>query len=111
MRVLVLLPTATATPGDLTAGCDVVAYRGPDDIVSALAGTFEAAVILSDGLAGDGLGSVAAAVAACGRAVIEVRSERWDGTSHSPLSAACRGVVSGFGLAGIREAVRALAGS
>ncbi len=39
---------------------------------------------------------------------IEVRAERWDGHSPSPLSAACRGVISGFGLNGIHAAVKLL---
>ncbi len=107
MRVLVLVPTGT-TPGEWPAGCDVVTYSGADDVGSALAGTFDAAVVMSDGIPDASLAVVAAAVSACGRPAIEVRSERWDGASHSPLSAACRGVISGFGMAGIREAVKAL---
>ena len=41
---------------------------------------------------------------------IEVRSARWDGTSPSPLSAACRGVISGFGTRAIATAVSLVSG-
>jgi hypothetical protein len=51
---------------------------------------------------------VASAVTASGRPCIEVRSERWDGESPSPLSAACRGVISGFGVDAARQAAAAL---
>jgi len=107
MSILVLVPAGTV-PGALPTGCDVVTYADGDDVARALAGPFDAAIILSDGLPGANLAIVAAAVSSCGRPVIEVRSEHWDGATHSPLSAACRGVISGFGLAGIGEAIRAL---
>jgi 3-dehydroquinate dehydratase len=39
---------------------------------------------------------------------VEVRLQKWDGFSPSPLSAACRGVIAGFGEAGLAAAVRFL---
>jgi hypothetical protein len=65
-------------------------------------------VVVSDGLNVDDLKMVASAVTASGRPCIEVRSERWDGESPSPLSAACRGVISGFGVDAARQAAAAL---
>lgn len=106
MSVLVIVPAGTAA-GDWP-GCEVVAGSTAAEAVRALGKSFSAAVVVSDGLAGEGLVAVAAAVAACGRPVIEVRSGRWDGVEPSPLSAACRGVISGFGMAGVREALRVL---
>ncbi len=103
MTILVLVP-----PG-MTAGlapeCELVPCKSVAELVRALGGEFAAAVLVSDGLAGQELAAAAEAVRQCGRPVIEVRSERWDGTTRSPLSAACRGVISGFGPAGLGTAV------
>ncbi|KAA0226618.1 hypothetical protein EDM76_12805 [bacterium] len=99
MKILVLAPEGMAT--DPVAGCDVVACRSVGEIARALAGEFAAAVLVSDGLPAADLEQAAGVVRACRFPVIEVRSERWDGTAYSPLSAACRGVISGFGAAGI----------
>lgn len=41
--------------------------------------------------------------------VIEVRGLGWDGFESSPLSSACKGVISGFGTAGIAQAVATFA--
>jgi 3-dehydroquinate dehydratase len=51
------------------------------------------------------------AIQASGRRCIEVRAERWDGRTPSPLSAACGGVISGFGVNGMQAAVRLLSGA
>ncbi len=104
MTVLVLFPEGSP-PGELPAGVEVVAYASADGLANALARDFAAAVLVSDGLSADGLEQAAEAVRTCDRPVIEVRSERWDGATFSPLSAACRGVISGFGPAGVRAAV------
>jgi hypothetical protein len=66
-------------------------------------------VLISDGLDAAGLEALAAAVGESGRPCIEVRSERWDGQSPSPLSAACRGVIAGFGVAAAHQAAALLA--
>ena len=65
-------------------------------------------VLVSDGLDVPELATIASAVRESGRPCIEVRSERWDGESPSPLSAACRGVISGFGIEAVRHAAAAL---
>jgi 3-dehydroquinate dehydratase len=96
--------------GDVPAeGAAIAPYRSAEEVIAALRGDFTGAVLLSDALADDELAAVANAVRTSGRPVIEVRSASWDGVTHSPLSAACRGIVAGFGLAGVREALRALA--
>ena len=69
---------------------------------------WDAAVLVSEGLVPADLAALAAAVTAAGRPVIEVPFARWDGESYSPLSAACRGVISGFGAAGIAAALEVL---
>jgi hypothetical protein len=66
-------------------------------------------VVVSDGVDGAGLGALASGVRESGRMCIEVRSERWDGQSPSPLSEACRGVISGFGVEAVRQAALVLA--
>jgi 3-dehydroquinate dehydratase len=68
----------------------------------------EAAVLVSDGFDDVASGRLAEVIGQTGRGVIEVRAQRWDGETPSPVSAACRGVISGFGDAGILAAVRLL---
>jgi hypothetical protein len=89
-------------------GARVEACNSPSDITEALAGPWEAAVLVTDGIPEASLDSIAQAVRASGRPVIEVRSARWDGASASPVSAACRGVISGFGPAGVAAAAAML---
>jgi 3-dehydroquinate dehydratase len=74
--------------------------------VAAILSSHDAAVLVSDEFVD--ADAVAAAVKAAGRPVIEVRAHRWDGETPSLVSAACRGVISGFGDAGIVCAVRLL---
>jgi hypothetical protein len=62
-------------------------------------------VLVSDGVDETRATDLAAALRASGRVAIEVRSGGWDGASHSILSAACNGVVSGFGERGIEAAI------
>lgn len=93
----------------LPAGAMTVAYETVGDAVTALGAAAVPAVLWSDGLPADGLELVAQAVRGRSGAVVEVRGEPWDGETFSPLSAACRGVISGFGAAGVAEALRLLA--
>lgn len=108
--ILVLVPHGFPVPAALWERCAVVPYGSAADAVAALAQASAAAVVVSDALEEPSVGVVAAAVRAAGKPVIEVRSERWDGQTFSPLSAACRGVISGFGADGISTAVAALEG-
>jgi hypothetical protein len=109
-RVLVVAPASVA--GALQgASAEVRAYHTAPEAAAALQSPgWEAAVLLSDGIPpGDDV-AVATVVRAAGRPVIEVRRERWDGDTWSPLSAACRGVIAGFGLAGVGAAIGVAAG-
>lgn len=91
-------------------GTMVLPYGTALDLIVALRAISNPAVIWSDAVDEDAVDAVAAAVRDHGAACIEVRAERWDGASFSPLSAACRGVISGFGAAGILPAVKLLTG-
>jgi hypothetical protein len=106
-HVLVLVP-AGFDPGPLPPGTAIRAYGDVPSAAAALRGTDAPAVICSDALSGDGLAQVAAAVGDRPGQCIEVRSTRWDGEAHSPLAAACRGVISGFGADGVRRAAALL---
>ena len=70
--------------------------------------TTSAFVIWSDELNPGETDGLAEAVRASGKRCIEVRAERWDGRTPSPLSAACTGVISGFGANGVRAAITLL---
>lgn len=109
LAVLVLLP-AQAIDEDMTAppGCTLVAWHTSDDIVRALYGEFEAAVLMSDGLEEADLAPLIAAIRDCGKPIVEVRGDQWDGFAPMPLASACKGVVSGFGRDGVWAAVGAL---
>ncbi len=109
-HVLVLVP-AGFDPGPLPPGTAIRAYGDVPSAVAALRGTDAPAVICSDALSGDDLALVAAAVGHRAGQCIEVRSAGWDGEAHSPLAAACRGVISGFGAAGVRRAAALLLAS
>lgn len=89
-------------------GAALAPYTTAEEVVAALRGEFSVAVLVSDALPADHLDEVARAVRAARAPVVEVQSARWDGESHSPVSAACRGVIAGFGLSGVREALRAI---
>jgi hypothetical protein len=108
MEILVIVPQEIAHDAISDPEVKVRGYRTFQEVLAALGTPANAAVLLSDLIPEPNLMIVAGAVKQGGRAVIEVRSQRWDGASESPLSAACRGVISGFGLAGIEAAVALL---
>ena len=105
--VLVLLPVGTPAP-DLPDGVVSLHYAAVTDVLAALAGADRGAVLCSDALEVADLADVATAVRAAPGAVVEVRSAPWDGETHSPLSAACAGVIAGFGADGLRAAAALL---
>ena len=91
-------------------GAFIVSYGSAGDLVSKLLAHDGGPVVIdSRGIDDEGQRAVAATLREHGLLCIEVRRERWDGFSPSPLSAACRGVIAGFGDAGIAAAVRLLA--
>ena len=104
--VLVLVPQGADV--SVPAGTRFASFADADAAAAALAAHEGPAVILSDSLDAAGAESVAKAVRSGGHPVIEVRSERWDGTTWSPLSAACRGVIAGFGTRAVTAAVTIL---
>ncbi len=102
-RVRVLLPADAPAP-DLPDGVELRRYAVAADVTAALAGADGDAVLCSDALDAADLADVAAAVRAAPGTVVEVRSAPWDGETHSPLGAACAGVIAGFGAEGVRAA-------
>lgn len=107
-RQLIVVAPASAAGGLALQGAALRLYHTASEAAAALqAPGWDAAVLLSDAIPPAEEPALATAVRAAGRPVIEVRRERWDGETWSPLTAVCRGVISGFGLAGVAAAVRA----
>lgn len=104
-EALVILPAATADAG-LPEGATTVRWGDLASLVAALGrdGALPC-VVVTDGLHSDTAAAVAGAIRARTGPVYEVRSAPWDGESPSAVSAACRGVISGFGVSGLRAAV------
>jgi len=108
MQVLVFAldgPPAVAVP----EGSALIRVASAGALVEALRRPADGAVLVSDGLPPAWLPMAVAAVRGAKYPVVEVTGNRWDGVSHSPLTAACRGIVAGFpSAAAIREAVTAV---
>ena len=102
MRINVVLPAGGPAPS--FPGAPVLAYATATELRVALAVDCDAAVLIRPDEPLDE-GAVADAIRAAAAPVIEVQRERWDGSSHSAVSAACRGVISGFGEGGVAAAV------
>ena len=105
--ILVILPEGIAPP-PLPDGVDVRICATPAEVAAALGAAAGDAVLCIDGLAG--AGEIAEAAVACAGTVIQVELESWDGEAHSPVSAACAGVIAGFGVGGVSAAVALLRG-
>ncbi len=107
--IVVLAPAlhARELPG-LGKDVRVVAYASLGEAIAALRDPAEPAVIWSDGLFEDDPIEIAPFIRTRRAATIEVRARRWDGRTPSHLSAACRGVISGFGANGVKRAVELL---
>lgn len=106
MDVAILVPAGREAEVGRIDASFLLPYGTALDLVVSLRAISNPAVIWSDGLVEDSLDAVAAAVRDHAAPCIEVRSEKWDGQSFSVLSAACRGVVSGFGASGVIAAAR-----
>jgi hypothetical protein len=106
VNTAVIAPSAADLPA-LPPDVDVVRYERVDAVLEALRGR-RRVVLLSDALGADVWATVAAAVHDIGVEVIEVHSRRWDGETHSPLTAASRGVIAGFGSAAVLQALAVL---
>ena len=114
-RVLVIVPEGAVDEAENRARADVsllelsfAAYNAARSVADELRSDFDAAVLMTDAIPPADADAVARAVRRAARPVIEVRGKRWDGIEPSPISAACRGVISGFGVDGIAAAVRLL---
>ncbi|MCY4390698.1 MAG: hypothetical protein OXE43_01435 [Chloroflexi bacterium] len=103
--VLVILPPGV-TPPPLPDGVEVRACATATEVTAALDAATGDIVLGAGGLAGDA--AIANAVGAVAGTVIQVDLESWDGETHSLVSAACSGVIAGFGTAGIAAAVALL---
>ena len=103
--ILVILPGDTAPPS-LPEGVDVRVCATPREVVAALSAATGDVVLCVDGLGG--AAEIAEAAAGVAGSVIQVEQDAWDGETHSPVSAACRGVIAGFGIAGVNAAVALL---
>lgn len=109
MSIIVIAPDSVARKlADFDDDVIIVRYRSAPEAIGEFAGSAGAVIIVSDGLHPEDLPAVAEAVRASTKPCIEVRGGGWDGTTFSPLSAACRGVVSGFGPAAVARAVELL---
>ena len=106
--ILVLAPRDAAVTG-LPDGAMFVPFPTAFDAAIALKASDAPAVLVTDGLDQEDLETLASVLRERSAPCIEVRSQRWDGETQSPVSAACRGVISGFGANGIREACTFLA--
>lgn len=101
--VRALLPADAPAPDGLPDGVELRRYAAAD-VIAALAAADGDVVLCADGIDVADLADVAAAVRDAPGTVVEVRSAPWDGETHSPLSAACAGVIAGFGPDGVRAA-------
>lgn len=107
-QVLVLVPRSVAV-GRLADSTMFVHFQTAFDAAIALKATNAPAVLVTDGLDPEDLDMLAAALHDRPGTCVEVRLGPWDGESHSPVSGACRGVISGFGQHGINRAIELLA--
>lgn len=102
--VLVLIPASEAPNLPHIDGAVLVPFTSTLDVVVSLKASQLPAVICTDTIPPDESESVVTAIRERTAPCIEVRLAGWDGESHSPISAACRGVISGFGPAGVVRA-------
>jgi hypothetical protein len=63
-------------------------------------------VVVLDGLEADEVAALETLLGAEERRSIAVLMGRWNGFAALPLVAACRGIISGFGMAGVEAALR-----
>jgi len=108
--ILLLVPPGFDVPPPLWERCAVITYPTTEDALGALAIPHDALVIVTDALPEADLPRLAAAIRSNAKPAVEVRSQRWDGDAFSPISAACRGVISGFGPNGLLAAANLLLG-
>ncbi len=106
MAFTVYLPAGTPDFALDSGDINVVHYESSEQLAGLLASNGNDPVVIMTGdLSSEDQEIVAAAIREHSLRAVEVRAERWDGFSASPLSAACRGVIAGFGANGIPAAI------
>ncbi len=105
--ILVLVPQSMAAP-TLPADTMFVHFHTAVDAVISLRASDAPGILVTDGLDAEDLGALANVIRERSAPCIEVRMVRWDGETQSPVSGACRGVISGFGMAGLTRAIELL---
>lgn len=110
MTAVLVLLAHDVPPPPLPPGAMLVPFQTAFDAAVALRASDAPAVLVTDGLDAEDLDTLAAALRERQGQCIEVRFGPWDGETHSPVSGACRGVISGFGANGVRRAAEYLAG-
>ena len=103
--VLVILP-AGVDPPPLPEDAVVRTCTTAGEVADALSDAAGDVVLCCEGF--PDLELIAGAVRTAEANVVLVEPGAWDGESHSPVSAACSGVIAGFGLGGVSAAVALL---
>ena len=103
--ILVMLP-AGLEPPPLPEDVEVRFCATSGEVAAALRQAGDDVVLCVEGLPDSEV--IAGAVRTAEATVILVEPDPWDGESHSPVSAACSGVIAGFGIAGVSAAVALL---
>ena len=96
-EVLILIPAEQAAALPHIDGGVLVPFTSTLDVVVSLKASPLPAVLCTDTIPAEESDAVVTALRERTAPCIEVRLYPWDGESHSPISAVCRGVISGFG--------------
>ena len=107
-QVLILIPAAEAASLPHVEGAVLVPFTTTLDVVVSLKASPLPAILCTDTIPAEEADAVVTALRDRPAACIEVRLAPWDGESHSPISAACRGVIAGFGVVGVVRAAELL---
>lgn len=108
MSGVLVLVHRSLDAGPMPGGISLVPFETVVDAIVALKAASMPAIVCTDGLAPEDLVPLAAAISTHAAPCIEVRAAAWDGESESPVAAVCRGVISGFGMNGVRRATELL---
>ncbi len=108
-QVLVIAPVEVANTLPSIEDSVLVPVTSPLAVVVSPKGRPLPPIVSPAPPAAEGADGMGAAIRERTAPCIEVRLASWDGESHSPISAACRGVISGFGVGGLARAAELLA--
>jgi len=107
-QVLILIPAAEAATLPQIEGAVLVPFTTTLDVVVSLKASPLPAILCTDTIPAEEADAVVTALRDRPSPCVEIRLAPWDGESHSPISAVSRGVISGFGVAGVRRAAELL---